>query len=780
VKLSLPLRIFVVHLLFMVAIGALGAWLVQREFERYTTGWEEALEGLPQKRLFSPQAREVARSLLLQLDEDLPPERREQDRSAVGEGLDRVLPTLPSISRFVVLDAEGRVRYANDPTLAIGQVDEERAADLASDTPIERRIRLRSGDEATEVFLPVLQDPGGEPDGEGAPARRLGTVWLRYRDKSPGADTEAARDPARRLNPWAAELAHAMLQELERSPDETLEEYRADISAGLNRIIGSLPIETLVIVDADRRIQYINDPAALDLTFTGEENEAWFASDDVESRRPPDAPETVEEMIPVFDLATAETGGARRRLGSVLIRYRPDTDLLERNPAFRPPSVQPSDYVEGLTLFLLAAVIGGIALAALTGLPVRRLERALSDFRARGYRGGLDAASFGLPKDLATAAEAISELGGRLEALDAGGKERAALLATLSQSLEDGMVAIDPSGTPVAWNPAALRLLGAGPIDGDDPGGPTADAEARSLRAAIERNADLAFAVERADDTETREVEIERDDGTRALARVTRVPFEVRPGEAGTQLMIRDLATLRKVEAHLLEAGRFAVLAHLAASLAHEIRNPLHAIQLNTSVIEQYVDVSTHDKASRAVGESLTTIRDEARRLADLLNNYLGMVRPEAEAGPVDMRDLCRRVIQLVGHTAHKSHVEIRLEGQPDLPMVQGLASRLQQALLNLVLNAIQAMPDGGTVTLHADTLPDLVRITVSDTGPGLPQELADQLFDTRVTTKPDGSGLGLPLVRLIAESHGGGVWYRSAPGEGAAFTLVLPTQPSS
>jgi signal transduction histidine kinase len=124
---------------------------------------------------------------------------------------------------------------------------------------------------------------------------------------------------------------------------------------------------------------------------------------------------------------------------------------------------------------------------------------------------------------------------------------------------------------------------------------------------------------------------------------------------------------------------------------------------------------------------------------------------------------------------ARKSRVEIRLEGEESPPMVYGVANRLQQAILNLVLNAIQAMPEGGTVTLRVDSYAEMVRLAVSDTGPGLPQELADQLFDTRVTTKEEGSGLGLPLVRLIAESHGGGVWYRSKPGEGASFMMVLP-----
>jgi two-component system sensor histidine kinase HydH len=134
-------------------------------------------------------------------------------------------------------------------------------------------------------------------------------------------------------------------------------------------------------------------------------------------------------------------------------------------------------------------------------------------------------------------------------------------------------------------------------------------------------------------------------------------------------------------------------------------------------------------------------------------------------------------VVQLVRFTADKSHVEIRVEGEESLPSVRGIPDRLQQAILNLVLNAIQAVPDGGTLNIRTDASEGVVRLTVSDTGPGLAQGLAaDQLFDTRVTTKPGGTGLGLPLVRMIVEAHGGSVRYRSTPGHGAAFTLVLPT----
>jgi two-component system sensor histidine kinase HydH len=335
------------------------------------------------------------------------------------------------------------------------------------------------------------------------------------------------------------------------------------------------------------------------------------------------------------------------------------------------------------------------------------------------------------------------------------------------------MIALDPGGTPVAWNPAAGRLL----VGTTDPGTADDAPDAEAIEKALARNPDLGFALLHSEGAMSREVEVVRGDGTHVPAQVAVVPFEVRPGETGTMLLLRDLATLRTVEAHLLEAGRFAVLAHLAAGLAHEIRNPLHSIQINATAAEHYIDNATEGNHVDEVAASLETIKSETGRLTNLLNNYLGMVRPEKEMATVDLRDLARRVVQLVSYTAGLSGVEIHVEGEESLPQVRGIPDRLQQAILNLVLNAIQAMPDGGTLNIRTETSEGGVRLTVSDTGPGLAQGLAaDQLFDTRMTTKPGGTGLGLPLVRMIVEAHGGSVQYRSVPDHGAAFTLVLPT----
>jgi PAS domain S-box-containing protein len=565
----------------------------------------------------------------------------------------------------------------------------------------------------------------------------------------------------------ASEIARSLLLRLEREP-EVKERDQDRIALGLNAILREIPsISSFLVLDRDRRIQYANQPSAVDLTFTGGEYASLFASDQIVRRtKASGAGVTLTEvMIPIFDEPPAGQG-ERRRLGSLIIDYAPDAALVARIPQLRPPSVSPRDSMFPLFAFLLAGVCGGILVAGLTALPVRRLDRALRDFRERGFRGGIDAKRLGLGEELASTVSAINEMGGRLEALDSRGREREALLATLSQSLEEGMIAIDERQVPVAWNAAALRILGV-PREGVD------DA---ALRAALDRHPELSIGWSAGTVHPPRNVEITRDGGESVPVQLTEVPFEPRPGASGTLVLLRDLATLRKVEAHLLEAGRFAVLAHLAGSLAHEIRNPLHSIGLNAGVVQQYVGQPVNRPAVTAMSESLRTIQEETRRLSDLLNNYLGLLRSAPEPVYVDVRDVCRRVIQLLSYAAMKARVQIQFDGNVELPAVFGVPDRLQQAVLNLVLNAIQAMPHGGRVALQTSEADGLVRVSVADTGPGLPQDLAEQLFDTRVTTKPGGSGLGLPLVRMIAEAHGGSVWYRSDPGKGATFTLVLPS----
>lgn len=605
--------------------------------------------------------------------------------------------------------------------------------------------------------------------------------------------------------PMANEAGRALLLTVDDSiPIESQEAKRKSISAGLNAILDGFPgVEGLFVLDTDFRIRYVSDPRWLDMAFTSEVDREFLARSEESRRVVTHGKEGNTEthlLLPIYD-EPGKSEGDSGRLGSILLVYSADPDLMDRFPDISPPTVEDMDITLPLILFIAAVAIGGVLISALTVQPVRKLSKALSEYKARGFRGGLKADSLAKSGDMADTVRAINELGGKLEAMAQQGREREALLATLSQSLEEGMIAVGADGEPLAWNPAAIRVL-CGGVDGKPPlldscveldqrvdhvdGGEEEgdlrpatherdEAAATWIAEALKRNPELAGNMDDPVAPSHSELEIALADGGHSPAKVTRVPMETRPGETGKLLLIRDLATFRKVESHLLEAGRYAVLAHLAAGLAHEIRNPLHAIGINAGVVEQYLESGWSAERVEAMSVSLASIRDETRRLTDLLNNYLGLVRPEAERELVDIGELCRRTVRLLSYTAKRSGVALSLVTGKDAEPVEGIADRLQQAILNLVLNAIQAMPDGGTITLQTLHGEKEVRLVVRDTGPGIPADLEGDLFDISVTTKTDGTGLGLPLVRHIAEAHGGTISYRSLPGQGTEFTLTLP-----
>ncbi len=570
------------------------------------------------------------------------------------------------------------------------------------------------------------------------------------------------------FQPLAQEVGRSLLLQEDSLP-EVREREQARITEGLRSVLkGIRSVDSVLVIDTENRILFASDPTVLDLAFRGNEEMVELLRSEVVERQVISSADrkVTRVMVPIFDAAEG-SGRQPRRLGSIVVHYVPDPALAGRIPDLTPTTLRPgAQFQKPLIALLAIAGAGGLVVTLFALGPIRRLDRALEAYRKQGFQGEFGASAADLGREFASTVDAINELGRRLQAMDGQGRERESLLATLSQTLEDGMLALGPGGEPVAWNAAAVRLL-CGVREHED--------EAACLRAALARHPRLAQTS--LSGGSSIEIEVDRGEDTPLPLGVTRVPLDLRPRERGVLLLLRDLATFRKVEAHLLEAGRFATLANLAGGLAHEIRNPLHSIGLNAGVVEQYLGQFPGGASHRAVEESLRAIQDETRRLTDLLNNYLGMLRSGGEPALVDVREVCRSVVQLLGFAALKSRVEIRLEGEEDLPLVRGVRDRIQQAILNLVLNAIQAMPEGGEVLLSTTVAAGHVRVTVTDTGPGLPEEVASGIFETRVTTKPGGSGLGLPLVRLIVEAHGGTVSCRSIPGQGAAFTMLLPVE---
>jgi signal transduction histidine kinase len=222
--------------------------------------------------------------------------------------------------------------------------------------------------------------------------------------------------------------------------------------------------------------------------------------------------------------------------------------------------------------------------------------------------------------------------------------------------------------------------------------------------------------------------------------------------------------------------GRFAELAALAGSLAHEIKNPLSVIRMNMDLLGEDFAKAETPKERRALAK-IEMVSRQCTRLENLLNDFLRFNKvSQLELTLSSLNEQVNRVLDLFAAQAEESHVEIVRYLDPDLPSILLNAETLQAALVNLVKNALEAMPDGGTLTARTWTTRKGVALDLIDTGVGMDERTAMKMFDAFYTTKSGGSGLGLPTARRIIEGHGGRIEVHSEVGVGTQFTLEFPT----
>ncbi len=228
----------------------------------------------------------------------------------------------------------------------------------------------------------------------------------------------------------------------------------------------------------------------------------------------------------------------------------------------------------------------------------------------------------------------------------------------------------------------------------------------------------------------------------------------------------------RRQQEALLRADQLRAVGELAAGMAHEVRNPLASI---TGAAER---LKRDALPAPERTELLNIVGREAARLDGVLNDFLAYARPAPLVrAPADVNAVLRELTALVAPTARRRAITLALRPDDGLPPVVMDPARIKQAALNLLLNAIQAAPDGSEVTLASRRAGGRVEIRVTDRGPGVAPEAAAALFTPFATTKPGGTGLGLPMARRIAEAHGGTVTLRPAAGGGTDAVLALPLE---
>ena len=254
----------------------------------------------------------------------------------------------------------------------------------------------------------------------------------------------------------------------------------------------------------------------------------------------------------------------------------------------------------------------------------------------------------------------------------------------------------------------------------------------------------------------------------------------------------RDITELKHAEKNLAatrlelaHAARLALVGELTASIVHEIQQPLAAILANASAGMRLTKNGAEHPERMELHETFRDIQHESSDAVQIIQRLRTLVRKRPlELRPLDVNEVVSDVVRLVAADAHRRRVTIRAELAPGLPAIAADRVSLQQVILNLIVNAMDAMdPDGGeerrvVVRIrHAETG---VEVAVSDTGRGIAPDDLTKLFDAFFTTKKDGLGLGLAIVRSIVEAHSGRIWAESHLGRGATFRVALPAGPKA
>jgi len=231
----------------------------------------------------------------------------------------------------------------------------------------------------------------------------------------------------------------------------------------------------------------------------------------------------------------------------------------------------------------------------------------------------------------------------------------------------------------------------------------------------------------------------------------------------------------QRLEQMTWQVQRSALLGDLAGKIVHEIRNPLNAIFLHADVVQGELQCPTLDSRAQMM-ESLTDIRMEVRRLYDIIQDYLALVRlAVVQYEPEDMGNFLRECGRVMQEQARNRGVVLHLQGLAHLGSVSLHKGTLQRAFVNLLQRALDAMPQGGTVTLRGRRTASHSIVEIRDTGSAISEEQLDVLFEPLSNAGSEWTGLGLYVIREIVVAHHGTIDVQSAPGQGTTFTVMLP-----
>lgn len=374
---------------------------------------------------------------------------------------------------------------------------------------------------------------------------------------------------------------------------------------------------------------------------------------------------------------------------------------------------------------------------------------------------------------MASKSNFLDKVLGRIGRLDAQGLQTVVrrlarerdFLETLFNTIEDGVLVVDEDGRILYFNQAVTKLLGIKQGEGES-----------IARYLPELEWEKLVALDQAGGPGVARLEFEVHYPRPRVISLYAAPLDGdATGSSGLALILHDSTEARLKTFEAIESERMQALTLLAASVAHEIGNPLNALHIHLQLIERELRKLRSKDTEKAQGY-VAVAKGEIARLDYIVRQFLQAIRPSPpKMAAARLNDLVRASVELLRPEFDNRGIALEEKLARQLPESRMDPVQIQQALVNLMRNALQAMTKGGVLRLQTGQTSENVWVSVSDTGCGIPADQVKQIFEPFYTTKKKGSGLGLMIVQRIMRDHGGGIELESHVGEGSTFRIWLP-----
>jgi signal transduction histidine kinase len=423
----------------------------------------------------------------------------------------------------------------------------------------------------------------------------------------------------------------------------------------------------------------------------------------------------------------------------------------------------------------LVSVIGAVCLtfvfSALAFRPLGRLGHLLDQVARGEYDPEKLAVSEPSGDELAVMASKVSLLGQRLRGAQYEVSDLRGNIDRLLQDLEDAVFIFNRELRLVFASGSVEKFLGT----------ERSGLVGKTIADVFQPNQTLSLLIAQASQTgrpirnRRVPVPVPADGAGPAVVLLSVDMLESLPGTAlagaGLLVRLRDPEAQRKIGRQLQTADRLAAISRVSGGVAHEVKNPLNAILLHVEVARAKLA-----QGDTEVGPEMEIISREILRLDRVVKTFLDFARPvELNLSIVPVQELVSEILDLARPQAEGSQIRINVEQAAESAEVRVDRDLLKQAFLNVVVNAMETMPEGGELGVHSSVNEDTAEIRISDTGPGIPPELRDKIFRLYFTTKKEGSGIGLAMAFRIVQLHDGTIDFTSEPGKGTTFFIRLP-----